>query len=366
MLGLRRPTFQAGDGTDPECQGLPRSGGGLAAHIPSGEGVGQRHRLDGERRGDAVGIERGDDVRGHAEYGEGRGRGRHGGTFGLQGKHRSVPREPPGTVENDAGGPEHSTGKPPPPMCRGHRPTPGDPLSHPPAKVSPWHWSPPPGLPPPASPRRWPPSPRAWRRWWPVSIPTPCSAPTPPPSTPPWPGWSGWSERPRCCSPPASPPRATGRPRATARPPRCWPTWRGSPPARPSAPSPPASSWPGCPAPRRPCAPDGCRDPRSPRSPRRPPSTPPASRTCWPGPRASRCGPPRSAACGPGPRRPAPTPWPPPGGSTPNATSPTGTTPRGRSASRARTPLSGERPCWPGSSPPPTVCATPDGRQPPR
>ena len=41
------------DGGEPEGEGLARPGLGLPAHVASGEGVGNGHRLDGERLGDA-------------------------------------------------------------------------------------------------------------------------------------------------------------------------------------------------------------------------------------------------------------------------------------------------------------------------
>ena len=65
----------AGDHRDAEGDGLARPGGGLAAEVAAGEGVGQGHGLDGERRLDALLGEQGDDGRGDAEVGEGGGHG---------------------------------------------------------------------------------------------------------------------------------------------------------------------------------------------------------------------------------------------------------------------------------------------------
>ena len=48
MLRLGGLALQVGDGADPEGERLARSGGGLAADVATGQGVGQGHRLDGE------------------------------------------------------------------------------------------------------------------------------------------------------------------------------------------------------------------------------------------------------------------------------------------------------------------------------
>ena len=82
--GAGRLALQAGHGADPEGQGLARSGRGLAAHVPAGQGVGDGGGLDGERLGDRLAVEGGDDVRGHAEGGEGGLQGGHGGAFVRQ------------------------------------------------------------------------------------------------------------------------------------------------------------------------------------------------------------------------------------------------------------------------------------------
>ena len=58
---------------DAEGQRLARSGLGLAAHVPPGQGVGHGHRLDGEGGGDPLGGEGLDQGRIDAQRGEGRG-----------------------------------------------------------------------------------------------------------------------------------------------------------------------------------------------------------------------------------------------------------------------------------------------------
>jgi hypothetical protein len=58
------------DERDAEGEGLSRPGGGTARHVAAGQPVGQGEHLDGEGFGDAAGVERRDDVRGHAEIGE--------------------------------------------------------------------------------------------------------------------------------------------------------------------------------------------------------------------------------------------------------------------------------------------------------
>ena len=98
----------------------------------------------------------------------------------------------------------------------------------------------------------------------------PARAVTLPPSTATSVAWSAWWWRARPCSPPGSPSRATGRTRATARRPGCWPPWRGARPVRPGAPWRPASAWPTCPGARRRCARARCRARSWTRSPRRP------------------------------------------------------------------------------------------------
>ena len=154
---------------------------------------------------------------------------------------------------------------------------------------------------------------------WPTSTPGSCWGRTPPPSMPPSPGWSAWWRRPRPCWPPGSPPRATGRPRATAPRPGCWPPWRGSQrggPAHPGdRPAPGrAARVRGGPALGHPVGAQAHRDhPRPPRRPRR--RGGPVGRIRPRAPARGQGALP--AGCGPPPR--AGTRWPPAGGSTPSA-----------------------------------------------
>ena len=58
------------DHRDAEGQRLARAGVGLARHVSAGHPVGDGHGLDRERGFDAPGVQRADDVVGHAEIGE--------------------------------------------------------------------------------------------------------------------------------------------------------------------------------------------------------------------------------------------------------------------------------------------------------
>ena len=81
--GPARVGEEAGDERDGERQRLAAAGAAAAEHVAAGERVGEGGGLDGERRGDAVGGERGLEGRGHAEGRERarRGHGGHGGSL---------------------------------------------------------------------------------------------------------------------------------------------------------------------------------------------------------------------------------------------------------------------------------------------
>ena len=82
-LPKRKRGEEAGDERDGERQRLAAAGAAAAEHVAAGERVGEGGGLDGERRGDAVGGERGLEGRGHAEGRERarRGHGGHGGSL---------------------------------------------------------------------------------------------------------------------------------------------------------------------------------------------------------------------------------------------------------------------------------------------
>jgi hypothetical protein len=92
--GERRPAGQPADEGEGEAKGLARAGLRPAEDVTARQRVGQRGRLDGERRRDALVIEDLDEWRGHAEAGEGavggqvvRGRG---GTLCGHGSQRKI------------------------------------------------------------------------------------------------------------------------------------------------------------------------------------------------------------------------------------------------------------------------------------
>ena len=64
-----RSAGPAHDG-QPEGQGLARSGRGATTHVAPGERVGKRRLLDGERAGQAAGVQAGNQVGAHPEIGK--------------------------------------------------------------------------------------------------------------------------------------------------------------------------------------------------------------------------------------------------------------------------------------------------------
>ena len=70
---LGRGFAEPHDERDAEGDGLARSGRGAAAEVAPGATVGEGEGLDGEGREDPARFQGGDELRGHAEIGEGRG-----------------------------------------------------------------------------------------------------------------------------------------------------------------------------------------------------------------------------------------------------------------------------------------------------
>ena len=132
---------------------------------------------------------------------------------------------------------------------------------------------------------------------------------TPPRSTPSSAAWSAWWPRPRPCSPPGSPSRATGRPRATGPRPACWPTLEGGSAGQARRTLEAGRRLVGLPGHRGGAAQGhACRGPSWPRSPGPPPSTPPARARLLAGSEAEplhvvkeRCQRVRATCGGPGP-----------------------------------------------------------------